>query len=182
MPPTFIGSTYRKIMEFLSQHGKIVAKPLYHCSGKGIEKIDFDNGEKIIKQMLIDYPEGLICQKYISEVETTGDVRVLIINGKIIASMKRIPQEGNFRCNLACGATCHQYTLTDEEKNAMEEIGSFLAKNGIYFSAVDMIGGKLCEINITSPGLVHEMNSVDNQKYQKIMQDNFEEMYLNLNE
>ena len=90
-------------------------------------------------------------QKFIPEI-IEGDYRILIINGQPFhKALARIPQDGSFLGNLAAGGKGECRSLTEHQRTMSEEIGTFLAKNKIFFAGIDVIGSYLTEINITSP-------------------------------
>ncbi|MCK5686560.1 hypothetical protein KAJ27_20660, partial [bacterium] len=175
--PTIVSADALQLSDFIEKYREVVVKPIDDCSGKGV--IRMSAGSDIYEKLEKITDHGniyIMVQEYLSAVEKSGDVRVLIINGKILSVMKRLPAENNFCCNLAQGATCHKLILSEEEKSNLSRLCLFLVENGLYFVAVDMIGGKLCEINLTSPGLVTEMNELNNVKLEVEMQDIFESL------
>ena len=175
--PTIVSSDARQLNDFIKKYREVVVKPIDDCSGHGVIKLssDSDNHEKL-EEMTGNGKIYIMAQEYLSAVEKKGDTRLLIVNGKIISSMKRVPEENNFRCNLAQGATCHKLDLSKEELSNLSGLCQFLVENGMYFVAVDMIDGKLCEINLTSPGLVTEMNEINDVRLEVEMQDIFESL------
>lgn len=175
MCPTIVSSDVRQLCGFIRTHREVVVKPLDDCSGRGVRRLSSKDGfEQVLDELSRHGELTLMVQEYLDDVETSGDVRVLIVNGEVLSVMKRIPAEENFLCNLDQGATCHKLDLPEDEIAKIAGLGPFLVEQGLYFVAVDMIGGKLCEINVTSPGLIHEMNRINSQQLQTRMQDLFE--------
>ena len=175
--PTIVSADARQLRVFIEKYHEVVVKPIDDCSGRGVirmssDKLDFDKLLKLTGHGKI----YIMIQEYLSAVEKNGDARLLIVNGKILSVLKRLPAEKNFRCNLDQGATCHKLSLSEEKISKLSILCKFLSENGLYFVAVDMIDGKLCEINLTSPGLVTEMNAINNEKLEIIMQNEFESL------
>ncbi|MBA2628844.1 MAG: glutathione synthase [Rickettsiaceae bacterium] len=155
-PSMIISSLHNEAIEFIKEHKQVVIKPLYWFGGKYLEFLECDNtddiGEKIT--LSLQKHQHIIIQKFLQKVYE-GDKRIIIIDGKAIAVIKRIPQSGNFIANLATGGTATKTEITQKEHKIIDVIGPYLKSQGIIFAGVDMIDEYLIEINITSPtGLV----------------------------
>ena len=107
----------------------------------------------------------VILQEYIEGAEK-GDIRILLLNGEPIGAMRRIPGEEDHRSNVSAGGSVAKHTLTRQEKALCRQIGPKLVKDGLYFVGIDVIGGKLVEVNVMSPGGITYMNKVYKTKIQ----------------
>lgn len=148
-PPTLISSDLAAIKAFKKQHGDIVVKPLYSFGGRDVYKISNDLEERV-GELLDKYRTPLIAQKFLKEI-TQGDKRIILINGEVAGMINRIPQEGEIRSNLAQGGTGEKTTLTKREKEICAVLKPELKKRGLLLAGIDVIGGYLTEINVTSP-------------------------------
>ena len=122
-------------------------------------KLDDANQDslKILEKLTSNEKTLIIAQEFLDEIYE-GDVRVLIINGKPFQkTLARIPQDGNFKGNLAAGGKGVVRDITKDQQYIAEEIGKYLMKKGINFAGIDVIGDRLTEINITSPTCAREI-------------------------
>jgi len=152
--------------------GAMVVKPLQRFGGEGVIKVsnrDQENLNSLINYYVKDskrYPEReqIMVQEYIECIKTSGDVRIMLLNGEILGAYRRTPKEGDFRTNVHAGAAVHKHTVTEDEKNLCLSIKDRLIENGLYFVGIDVIGDKLVEINCVSPGGIPRINSLDGVK------------------
>jgi glutathione synthase len=115
-------------------------------------------------------------QEYLDEVKTKGDVRILMLNGEILGGMRRIPAEGDFRTNIHAGASPAKYVITENDRRICNAIADRLVKDGLYFVGLDLIGDKLVEINVVSPGGIPRINRLDGGKLEVKVIDFVEDM------
>ena len=159
IPNTFVSSNISKIKDFMTNNSSTIVKPFDGMGGSSIYKLDDANQDslKILEKLTSNEKTLIIAQEFLDEIYE-GDVRVLIINGKPFQkTLARIPQEGNFKGNLAAGGKGVVRDITKDQKNIAEEIGKYLMKKGINFAGIDVIGDRLTEINITSPTCAREI-------------------------
>ena len=116
----------------------------------------------------------MILQEYVEGAEN-GDVRVLMLNGKPIGSLRRRPLKGDVRSNISVGGTVEKHKLTKAEKDLCAIIGEKLVADGILYAGLDLIGGKLIEINVLSPGTIKDINLLNKVRLQEKILDFFEE-------
>ena len=105
-------------------------------------------------------------QEYLEEVRERGDVRIMLLNGEIVGSMRRIPAEGDFRTNVHAGASVAKHHITGSDRRICETIRPRLVADGLYFVGIDIIGDKLVEINVVSPAGIPRINRLDEVKIQ----------------
>jgi glutathione synthase len=163
--PTAITSNLAMIKDFINIHHKIVMKPLYSCGGDGVVVIDENdkNLASIFDMMIQNYQSPLMIQKYIKEV-VNGDIRILLLDGEIIGSVRRIANIDDNRCNLHINGKAEIADLNEREIEIAKLVGNFLRKKGLIFVGIDIIGGYLTEINTTSPTCINEINSLNQDK------------------
>jgi glutathione synthase len=159
--PTRITRDMSDMHAFLKEHVRIVCKPLHGMGGKSIFVVDRgDKNANVIFETLTEYgTRYAIVQRYIPDIISTGDSRVLVIDGEPAPyALARIPTETDNRGNLAAGATGVGRTLTDRDRWLVSEIGPTLRQRGMLFVGLDVIGGYVTEINVTSPTGVRELD------------------------
>lgn len=151
---------------------KMILKPLNGFGGSGVILIE-KSATKSINSLLDFYitnKDGtsnyVILQDYIEGADQ-GDVRILLLNGRPIGAMKRVPGEEDHRSNVTAGGTVHKHSLTKQEKELCRRIGPKLVKDGLYFCGIDVIGGMLVEVNVMSPGGITYINKVYKTKLQE---------------
>ena len=159
--PTLITRSATDIRAFAVEHGRIVIKPLHGMGGRSI--FVTDQGDKnlpVIIETLTDYGQQFaIAQRYLPEIAATGDSRVLLIDGEPVPyALARIPLPTDNRGNLAAGARGVGRELTERDRWLASEIGPVLAERGMVFVGLDVIGGFVTEINVTSPTGIRELD------------------------
>jgi glutathione synthase len=158
--PTLITRNMADIAAFLKEHGKIVVKPLDGMGGRSIFVLEAaDHNARVVFETLTDYGHRFaIAQRYIPDIVKTGDSRVLLIDGEPVPyALARIPSPEDHRGNLAAGAKGVGRELTDRDRWLAGQIGPALAARGMLFVGLDVIGGFVTEINVTSPTGIREL-------------------------
>lgn len=169
-PYTYVSrdKEYIKTVIKESEEESMVLKPLDGYGGKGVIVIE-KAAKKNINSLLDFYMDKadnyVILQEYLKGAEN-GDVRILMLNGKPIGAMKRIPAKGEARSNIHAGGKEEKHKLTTQEKELCRLIGPKLVEDGLYFVGLDVINGKLLEVNVCSPGGVTRINKLNATKTQ----------------
>jgi glutathione synthase len=146
---------------FLHEHGRIVCKPLYGMGGRSIFVVDRgDKNANVIFETMTEYGTRFaIVQRYIPDIVATGDSRILVIDGEPAPyALARIPTETDHRGNLAAGARGQGRELNERDRWLVGEVGPTLRQRGMLFVGLDVIGGYVTEINVTSPTGVRELD------------------------
>lgn len=167
IPVTHVSKNKKYLIQQIkeSKSEKMILKPLNGYGGSGVILIEKSAMSSInsLLDFYITNNDGtsnyVILQEYIEGADQ-GDVRILILNGQPIGAMKRVPGEGDHRSNVTAGGTVQKHTLTKKEKELCKAIGPKLIKDGLYFVGIDVIGGKLVEVNVMSPGGITYINKV----------------------
>ncbi len=162
--PQFIGPTLvtrdaDDIKRFHAEHGDIILKPLDGMGGMGIFRVGPDglNLGSITETLNQHGTRTVMVQKFLPEI-VAGDKRVLVIGGKPVPfSLARIPQGSEVRGNLAAGGKGVAMPLTARETEIAEALGPVLAARGLLLVGLDVIGGCMTEINVTSPTCFQEI-------------------------
>ena len=157
--PTLVTRNEADIRNFHAEHGQIILKPLDGMGGMGIFKVGNDglNLGAIIETLNQGGAQTVMVQKYLPQI-SEGDKRVLVIGGQPVPfALARIPQGGEVRGNLAAGGKGVAMPLTEREREIAQTLGPILAARGLLLVGLDVIGGYLTEINVTSPTCFQEI-------------------------
>jgi glutathione synthase len=159
--PTLISRSMADMAAFLAEHGKIVVKPLYGMGGRSIFVIERgDKNTNVVFETLTDYGQRYaIAQRYLPEIATRGDARVLLIDGEPVPyALARIPSDTDNRGNLAAGARGEGRPLSERDRWLASRIGPVMRERGMMFVGLDVIGDYVTEINVTSPTGIRELD------------------------
>lgn len=183
IPKTYVSKNIDYLLRIIdeSEDEKMILKPLDGYGGSGvivIEKAAMANIRSLL-DFYINRERGVssyvILQDYIEGAEN-GDVRVLMLNGKPIGALRRIPAKGDARSNISAGGTVAKYKLTKADKLLCAKIGEKLVRDGIYYAGLDIISGKLVEVNVMSPGTITDINKLNNVRLQEKIMDYLEQV------
>jgi len=159
--PTLISRDMADMAAFLAEQGKIVVKPLHGMGGRSIFVLEQgDKNTNVIFETLTDYGQRFaIVQRYLPEIVTRGDARVLLIDGEPVPyALARIPTATDNRGNLAAGARGEGRPLNDRDRWLSSRIGAAMRERGMLFVGLDVIGDFVTEINVTSPTGIRELD------------------------
>lgn len=162
IPPTSISRDVEILREFRSKHRNVIMKPLYGNGGVGVFLVrEGDlNFNALCEMFLESSREPVIIQKYLPAVRD-GDKRIILVNGKPIGALNRIPSKDESRSNLHVGGQAKKVELTPRDHEICARIGPLLAECGLLFVGIDVIGEFLTEINVTSPTGLVELQEFD---------------------
>jgi glutathione synthase len=152
MPPTLITRELLEIKAFREEHGDVVMKPLYGNGGEAVfsvarEDVNFGSLYDLFAKT---FRESWVTQKYLAAVKE-GDKRIILVDGEFAGAINRIPAVGDLRSNMARGGIAKATELTAREREICERLKPKLKKRKLLFAGIDVIGGLLTEINVTSP-------------------------------
>jgi glutathione synthase len=160
--PTLVTRDMAEMAAFALTHGTIVCKPLHGMGGRSIFVLPpGDKNSAVVFETLTDYGQRYaIAQRYLPEITISGDARVLLVDGEALPyALARIPAAHDNRGNLAAGARGVARELSARERWLAGEIGPALRAAGMLFVGLDVIGGFVTEINVTSPTGVRELQA-----------------------
>jgi glutathione synthase len=170
IPQTMITSSVNVAEHFIAKFKQVVLKPIYSYGGNDVCVVDSRNWKERFLYLVTKYQEKLIMQEFIPEV-AHGDKRVLMVNGEIVATILRKPEQGSILANLGQGGTAHRAQLTTKEMIICTTVGKQLIEKDIIFAGLDLINEHLIEINITSPTCIIPANNLYNIKIEKLIFD-----------
>jgi len=175
IPKTYVSKDVNYLQQIIEEtdQEQMIMKPLDGYGGKGVIIIE-KSASKNIKSLLDYYVNNsgkdgksqyVILQEFIEGSEK-GDVRVFMLHGEPIGALRRVPSKGDVRSNISAGGTTEKYKLSKEEIRVCRKIGVKLVRDGLFFAGLDLIGTKLVEVNVLSPGAVTEFNRLNKTKLQ----------------
>jgi len=153
IPPTLVTRELSAVEAFHQTHHDIVIKPLDGMGGMGVFRVGADglNLASIVETLGENGTRTLMIQRFLPEI-AQGDKRVLLIGGEVVPlALARIPQGAEIRGNLAAGGKGVAMPLSDAERAIAERLAPILNQRGLFLVGLDLIGGYLTEINVTSP-------------------------------
>jgi glutathione synthase len=158
MPPTLITSDREEIRAFRQAHGEIVVKPLYGNGGAGVFRLkpDDENLNALLEMFTQFFREPVVVQRYVAEVRQ-GDKRIILVDGRAVGAINRVPAAGEARSNLHVGGRAEPIGLSARDQAICAAIGPALKERGLIFAGIDVIGDYLTEINVTSPTGIQEL-------------------------
>mgnify|MGYP001488662210 CR=1 FL=1 len=162
MPPTLIASDPSLIRAFRDEHQDIILKPLYGNGGAGVFHLapGDENMNSLLEIFAERNSEPLIAQAYVEDVRE-GDKRIILVDGNPVGATNRVPIQGEARSNMHVGGRAEKASLAEREREICAAIGPALRERGMIFVGIDIIGGYMTEINVTSPTGLQEINDFD---------------------
>ena len=164
-PPTIVTRSPARLREFQAQQGgAIVVKPVDGFGGLGIFVVrDGDpNASSIIETSTGAGTRWTLAQRYLPEA-VDGDKRIILADGEPLGAVLRVPAEAETRGNLHVGGRAVKTTITARDREIIATISPFLRSYGQIFVGLDVIGGMLTELNITSPTGVRHISQLDDK-------------------
>jgi glutathione synthase len=158
MAPTLVASRVAELAAFTAQHGEVVLKPLGGRAGQGVVFASAATPGLRALLELVTAMETLpvMVQAFLPGV-AAGDKRILLVNGEPLGAVNRVPSGGEFRSNLAVGGQPEPTDLSEAERAICAELAPALQAEGLFFVGIDVIDGRLSEINVTSPTGIREV-------------------------
>ncbi len=162
MPKNIITSSKSDIIEFLNENEEIILKPLNQCFGGGVMylKRGDKNTAVIINSMTKGGKQLIMVQKYLPSA-VYGDKRVLILGDEILDyCVQKTPGNDDFKFCEHNDEHVKKAVLSNSEKENFRVIADKLNNMGIYMAGLDVIDGKIIEVNVTSPCyFIREINN-----------------------
>ena len=159
MPRTLVTSDRERIHAFVAALGTGVVKPLDGAGGSGVMVVARQdrNARSIVDYITQEGRRHAMVQEYLPAVRA-GDKRVLLLDGEILGAINRVPREDDVRSNIHAGGRVEPCSVTAQERAVVADMTERLAKDGLVFVGLDFIGGKLTEVNVTSPTGIQELS------------------------
>ncbi len=161
--PTFVARSVTRLRELLEQlGGEMIVKPLDGAGGAGIFHVHRDdrNAGVIFETLTLGERRAVMAQRYLPAARE-GDKRIILLDGEPIGAVLRVPRFDEHRGNLHVGGKAVKAPLTARDREICDEVGARCKAAGLYFVGLDVIGGQLTEVNVTSPTGVQEINRLE---------------------
>ncbi len=168
MPRTLVTASPKRVREFVEEiGGRAVIKPLDGMAGAGVFLLNADdrNFNAIVEATIGEYGTRFGMVQEFLPAARVGDKRILLIDGEPLGAILRVPAENEARANLHTGGTAAAVPITAEERAMIADLAPRLKADGLYFVGLDVIGGKLTEVNVTSPTGIQQMMRFDGVDY-----------------
>src|SRR5262249_36428825 len=151
-PPSPLPRDVAEIKAFREEHGDIVMKPLYGHGGGAVFRITRDdlNFGSLYDMFAVTFREQWVVQTFLPAVKQ-GDKRIILVDGEYAGAVNRVPAADDLRSNRVRGGSPKDTELSPREREICERLGPHLRGRGLLFVGIDVIGGWLTEINVTSP-------------------------------
>lgn len=178
VPATIMTSHKDEIIRFLREiGGKAVIKPIDGHGGEGVFLLsDGDsNLNGLIESVTHLGSRNAIVQALIPEVYDEGDKRILLVDGELLGVVGRVPSKGDLRSNVHVGGSAAPAELSDADRKIIETIAPRLVADRLFFVGLDVIGGKLIEVNVTSPTLLQQMSRLAGENFSAVVIDRLED-------
>ena len=158
MAPTLVSSRVAGLARFTAEQGEVVIKPLGGRAGQGVvfAAAATPGLEALLELVTAREQLPVMAQAFLPGVKQ-GDKRILLVDGEPLGAVNRVPRGGEFRSNLALGGSPESAELSEAEQRICAELAPALRQNGLFFVGIDVIDGRLSEINVTSPTGVREV-------------------------
>ena len=162
IPETIVSADKQVIREAVERWGAGVLKPLGGKAGEGILFLEGSdrNFNSIIEISTHQGQEPVMVQAYLPAAKD-GDKRVILLNGEPIGAVNRVPTGKEFRGNMAVGGRSDKTQLTERDLEICQQVAPTLRQDGLFFVGLDIIGGYLTEVNVTSPTGIREVDRLD---------------------
>ena len=158
MAPSLVSARVEQLAAFAADHEEVVLKPLAGRAGQGVVRATAaaPGLRSLLELVTLQETLPVMVQAFLPAV-TAGDKRILLVDGEPLGAVNRLPKAGEFRSNLALGGAPVAADLTDAERRICAELAPVLRAEGLFFVGIDVIDGRLSEINVTSPTGVREV-------------------------
>jgi glutathione synthase len=176
MTDTLVSRRIPQLLDFMEkQGGEMIVKPLDGKGGEGIFHVQRGdrNTQSILEQATSNGSRWIMAQRYLPEVRR-GDKRILLLDGEPIGAVLRVPPEHEVRSNLHVGGQPARTELDENDRKIIAALGPVLRRDGFFFVGIDVIGGYLTEINVTSPTGVQEVNRLEGRRLEATILDGIE--------
>jgi glutathione synthase len=159
MPRSLVTNEMFRVLDFLREvGGQAVLKPLDGAGGSGVVSLSLTdkNTRSLIDLLSREGREHVLVQEFIPAI-AQGDKRVIVLDGEPLGAILRVPRPDDIRANIHVGGVVHPTEITPEEAALVKDVGATLRAQGLWFVGLDLIGGKLIEVNVTSPTGIQEL-------------------------
>jgi glutathione synthase len=177
-PLTIVTSHKDEILRFIGEiGGKGVIKPIDGHGGEGVFLLSLgdSNLNGLIESVTQLGGRNAIVQALVPEVYDEGDKRILLVDGELLGVVGRVPQKGDLRSNVHVGGSVAPAQLSEADQRIIDTLAPKLVEDGLFFVGLDVIGGRLIEVNVTSPTLIQQMSRLSGENLSAKVIDRLEQ-------
>lgn len=177
MAETRVTRSVPELIDFMTKlGGEMIVKPLGGKGGEGIFHLKHDDRNlfSILEQATRFGTQWTMAQRYLPSVRA-GDKRIILLEGEPLGAVLRVPAERETRANLHVGGRAAKAALDADDRRIVETLAPWLRRDGLHFVGIDVIGGRLTEVNVTSPTGVQEINALDDTCLEALVLDRVEQ-------
>jgi glutathione synthase len=163
MAETAVTRSIPQLVDFMAKlGGEMIIKPLEGRGGEGIFHLRHDDRNlfSILEQSTRFESRRIMAQRYLPDVRR-GDKRILLLEGEVLGAVLRVPSDGDLRANLHVGGTPKKTEISEADRRIIARVAPELRDTGLFLVGIDVIGGRLTEINVTSPTGMQEIDRLD---------------------
>ncbi|QSJ16010.1 glutathione synthase [Nostoc sp. UHCC 0702] len=162
IPETIVSADKQFIRQFVEAKKATILKPLGNKAGEGILFLQSGdrNFNSIVELSTLQGRVPVMVQTYLPEAKQ-GDKRIILLDGEPIGALNRLSSGNDFRNNMATGGTVAQTEITPREHEICAQLSEQLREDGLIFVGIDVIGGYLTEVNVTSPTGIREIDRLN---------------------
>jgi len=163
IPESLVTADAARLKAFMDRlGGEMIVKPLDGCGGAGV--LHVHRGDRNLNALLemstIEGTRLVMAQRYLPAARQ-GDKRLIVLDGEPLGAILRVPREDEHRGNIHVGGRVERSPIDDRDRAICRRLAPRLTADGLYFVGLDVIGGLVTEINVTSPTGVQEIDRLD---------------------
>jgi glutathione synthase len=158
-PRTLISREPAEIADFIDAiGGRAVLKPLQGSGGSGVFFVSSDESPNLNQMIEAVGRDGYIVAQEALPDADEGDVRLFMMNGEPLvagghhAAFRRVNKSGDKRSNMRVGGEAQPVKVTDAMLELASAVQPKLIADGMFLVGLDIVGDKLMEVNVFSPG------------------------------
>jgi glutathione synthase len=173
IPETLVSADMDRLRRFMDEiGGEMIVKPLDGCGGSGVFYLHRQdrNVNSLLETATANGRNPVMAQRYLPEVRQ-GDKRIIVLDGAPLGAVLRVPREDETRSNLHVGGKAVKAGISARDREICAALAPGLARLGLYFVGLDVIGDYLTEVNVTSPTGVQEINALDKVQLERQIVD-----------
>jgi glutathione synthase len=164
IPESLVSAESTLLKAFMERlGGEMIVKPLDGCGGAGIFHVHRAdrNLNAILELSTMNGTRLVMAQRYLPAVRESGDKRLIVLAGEPLGAIRRIPRDDEHRGNIHVGGRVERAEVDARDREICGRMAPQLEADGLYFVGLDVIGGFVTEVNVTSPTGVQEIDRLD---------------------